>query len=324
MRAVHGARPYWFEVFTLLNIAALELALRRIGMSALPMLLRATYVLGAPLVAELAVGILIRYAISPAYRAVIRERAWWLDTARLLVFSVLLTNTYGTLKLMIPLLHPRLFDQQLWNADRVLLFGASPNLFFLNLFSNPFALRTIDWTYANVFVASILVAPAFFLSAPERDVRIPFMNANTTMWLAGAWLYLALPTLGPAYRFPDVWLPLASWLPQTQLLQRRLMTNYQNVLHLAQQPRPVSILLGIAAFPSMHVAFETLAFLHVRKVLFSGKIGYGIAFILIFIGSVVTGWHYLIDSLAGIVLAVACNAAFQWLPERFRRHATAD
>ena len=28
--------------------------------------------------------------------------------------------------------------------------------------------------------------------------------------------------------------------------------------------------------------------------------------VIIFLGSVVTGWHYLIDSLAGLALAAAC------------------
>jgi len=324
MRAVHAARPYWFEIFTIANLLAIGIVLHRLGISIVTTLPVTLLTIVPSFVAQLAVGVLIRIAVSRQSRAAFRDGGWIIDSIRLIVFGALWTHAYCWIKLTIPLLHPRLFDAELWNADRALFFGVSPNLLFVNLFSNPAAMRAIDWSYANVFVGSIFVAGAFFLSAPDRALRIRFMNANTTMWLIGAWLYVALPSLGPAYRFPDIWLPLAAWLPQTQLLQRRLMTNYQIVLQYAQRPRPVSILLGIAAFPSLHVAFEMLVLLQIRRVWRIGKILFAVAFVLIFVGSVVTGWHYLIDALAGVLLAVACHAAFQRPLPRFLRHAAPD
>src|SRR5581483_7640859 len=255
----------------------------------------------------------IQTAIGVAIRAIwrrreslsaIRSRQWLTDTARILVFSALFVHTYGWIKLTIPLVHPRLFDQALWNIDRALFFGHSPNIFFLDLFGP--LLRFFDWSYANVFIASINIASIIFLSAPQQRLRIGFMNSNTLMWLTGAWLYVLVPSLGPAYRFPEVWLPLSAARANTQQLQRILMTNYQHVLHM----RTANFLLGVAAFPSLHVAFEVLAWLWMRRV---SRIASGVfaAFvILIFLGSVITGWHYLIDSIAGVALAVICYAAF--------------
>jgi hypothetical protein len=210
----------------------------------------------------------------------------------------------------VPLLHHRLYDETFWNIDRTLFFGFSPNVFFLDLFSHPLALRAVDWTYANVFLASLFIGGAVVFSSPDPKLRIGFVNANATMWLIGSWLYLAFPTLGPAYRFPEVWLPLAQSLPQTQFLQRLLMTNYQNFLHIAERPAPVSLLLGIGAFPSLHTAYEFLLFLWLRGVSRWARLLFAVFTLTIFIGSIVTGWHYMVDAVAGVVLAGGCYWIF--------------
>jgi hypothetical protein len=149
----------------------------------------------------------------------------------------------------------------------------------------------------------------FFLSAPGRRLRIAFTTGNTMLWLIGAWLYMLVPSVGPAYRFPDVWLPLATSLPLTQHFQALLMRNYQAVLRLAEGVSgagEVRLVFGIGAFPSLHVAFQTYAFLWMRRVWIYGQIVFGVFMLLILIGSVVTGWHYLIDGLAGIAMAALC------------------
>ena len=60
----------------------------------------------------------------------------------------------------------------------------------------------------------------------------------------------------------------------------------------------LDIMLGVAAFPSMHVAFQTFVALWVRR--FSPRVSLFFFLLLTatFLGSIVTGWHYLIDSLA--------------------------
>ena len=75
-------------------------------------------------------------------------------------------------------------------------------------------------------------------------------------------------------------------------------------------PRPVHILFGVAAFPSLHVAFQTLVFLWMRRVWRAGQIIFGVFVVAILIGSLVTGWHYLIDGIAGIALAALCYWIF--------------
>jgi hypothetical protein len=160
-----------------------------------------------------------------------------------------------------------------------------------------------------VFILSMNVAYSFILSAPSRRVRVAFSDSNALLWLIGAWIYVVIPTLGPAYRFHDLWRPYAALMPETQYLQRLLLENYNLVISRARHvSRAVDVLLGIAAFPSLHVAFETFVLLWLRRLWRYGEVIFGICTILIFIGSVVTGWHYLIDSIAGIALAVLSYA----------------
>lgn len=310
-------RPYFFEIFTIANFVAIDLALLRITHAPLTTLAASMLSLLLLFLLQTAVGVVIRAAWRGRdYLAAIRTGEWLGDTARLVVFSALSVHTYGWIKLTIPLLHPHLFDQGLWDIDRALFFGHSPNILFLELFSS--MLGFFDWTYANVFVASINIASIVILSAPQRRLRIAFMNSNTLLWLAGAWLYVLVPSLGPAYRFPEVWLPLSAMLAHTQGLQRILMTNYQHVLRFHEG----NILFGIAAFPSLHVAFEVLAWSWMRRISRVMAVAFAAFVIVIFLGSVITGWHYLIDSLAGVGLAAICYFAVA-IPERRKTFSVA-
>ncbi len=314
-------RPYFFELFTIANFLVLDLVLRRVGFSAFQ-LLGSSFAIFAPgLAIQAAIGLGARWFLT---RRRINTRDVT-DIGRIVFFSVLWCHIYGWLKVAVPALNHRLYDQFFWNLDRALFFGLSPNVFFLELFSNPIALRAVDWSYANVFLSSIFIGGAFFLSHPDPDVRANFVNTNATVWVIGGWLYVALPAFDPCYRFPEIWLPMAKYLSETQYLQRLLMTNYQHFMQLQSgKPAEVSLLLGLSAWPSLHVAYSFLVYLWMRGISRIGKIVFGIFTIIIFVGSIVTGWHYLADSLAGLVLAALVYAAFRWLPARFRRHAETD
>jgi hypothetical protein len=250
----------------------------------------------------------------------IARREWWLDTLRIVLFGSVTIVGYGWIKLVVPLYHPRLLDEQLWQLDRILFFGLSPAELALHLFDAPRFLRLIDWSYASIFYASTVIAFGYFASEPSRRLRIAFANGNTLLWIAGAWLYLLVPSLGPAYRFPDVWLAHAESLRTTQGLQAVLMRNYSNVLRAAAgEPHgPIGFVFGIAAFPSLHVAFQTFVFFWFRRLWTSGEVLFAIFALTIFIGSMVTGWHYLVDGIFGVAMAWICYRTF-WRRARLDR-----
>lgn len=318
-------RPYFFEIFAVANFIVIQALLWPMPAPLLT-LPRALWTVMLAFLVQAAIGVVIRALIArwrhdlPAYIAIIRSPGWIVDTLRLAIASALFIHAYGWIKLAIPLLHPRLFDQELWDLDAKLLAGHSPNEFFLALFSEPPMLRAIDWSYANIFFASLVIATLIFGSAPSRDVRVAFMNSNVVLWLAGAWLYVAVPSLGPAFAFPAVWQPLSALLDRTQTLQRLLMTNYHNLMLLAHGVRrPINLFFGVAAFPSLHVAFQMLLFLWTRRVWRAGQVIFGVFVVAILLGSMVTGWHYLIDGVAGIALACLCYWLFaiRFAPKTF-------
>jgi hypothetical protein len=321
VKADAGWRPYFFEIFTIANFLLLLFLLGGISTMPLRMLGAIVPSIAGLFLVQALIGIAIRLAIAARngtareLMATYRSKDWIIDTIRLALFSGLWMHTYAWIKLLMPLLHPHLFDQQLWDIDRAIFFGYSPNVLFVTIFSAPAVLRVIDWTYANVFFATLTIAGVYFASAPEKKLRIAFMNSTVLLWLIGAWLYVAVPSLGPAYRFPDVWLPLSHLLDRTQTFQRLLMSNYNAVLaQLRGEQRPFNTFFGIAAFPSLHVGFQTLVFLWMRRLTRWGGIVFGIFTLFIVIGSVVTGWHYLIDGIAGAALAWLCYTAAQRVP----------
>jgi hypothetical protein len=320
-RRVH-ARPYFVEIFALANFLLILLLIWRAKWLVLSTLPKTLLYFGGTLLIYAALGVIIRCIVAAIrgnlrrYVARIRTSGWLTDLVRMVVFGSVVAHTYAWIKLVVPLVHGRSYDQMLWDLDQAMFFGFSPNVLFINLFGHPTVMQVIDWTYARIFFASMTVAFGFFLSEPSRRLRIAFNTGNSVMWCAGAWLYMLIPSIGPAYRFPDLWLPLSSVLPITQNTQRLLMSNYQNVLRLPSGGSgDVQLMLGVAAFPSLHVGFQTFSFLWMRRIWISGQVIFGIFVLAILIGSVVTGWHYLIDGIAGMLLA----ALSYWIPARMWR-----
>lgn len=311
-------RPYIFEIVLYLNTIWVFWT---VGEEAVPTLKQTVLDAGLkPLYATI-VAIAVRFFFAwrrghgRRYLQIITRPRWLIDTLRLLLAIVFLAETYGWIKLLVPVLHPVLYDAALYRIDQRLFFGMSPSVFFLQLFANTRVLPFIDVTYASFFIGGMLIAIGFFFSMPKRRLRVTFMTATTVMWLTGAWLYMIVPSLGPAYRFPDIWFPYVKGLPLTQWSQAMLMRNYEAVIRLARGggPQKISISYGIAAFPSMHVATQTQIAIWMRHSWRPGAILFTLAAFFVFIGSMITGWHYLIDGIAGVALAFGCYAVSQWI-----------
>jgi hypothetical protein len=318
-------RLLFVEVFALANLVAIAVLTRGREYGAVRPSWRWVVVMGMVLFGQAAAGIAVRLVIDlvrrrRAYLRRIRRPEWIIETLRIVVASAVVSFTYGWIKQVIPALHPGLFDQLLWDVDQTVFFGLAPTLFVLDLFGNHLVLRAIDWSYAFIFYASTMVAGAYFFSEPSRRIRLAFTNGNAVLWLVGGWLYLLVPSLGPAFRFPDLWLAYDQSLLRTQHLQTLLMKNYQNVLRAIRgEPHdPLNMVFSIAAFPSLHVAFQTYVFFWMRRLWTSGEVLFGVFAAAIFLGSMVTGWHYFIDSLAGLLLAYACFRIF-WGRARMSR-----
>ncbi|HUP64017.1 MAG TPA: phosphatase PAP2 family protein [Thermoanaerobaculia bacterium] len=254
------------------------------------------------------IGVNVLRGRALAYVRHVSRWTWWLESARLVLMGAFAMHIYTTLKIFLPFAGGENADERLWDIDYALLFGHSPTVLFLELFGNPNVLRAIDWSYENVFRTTMFTAMGAALSSPSQRLRVALVGAKSAMWITGAWLYYTFPSLGPAYRFSELWDPISAYMPRTRELLDALFSNFLIVI--GRRPGAVNMMLGIGAFPSLHVALHTLVVLWGRR--FSPGLGVmGLAAaIIIFVGSIVTGWHYLVDSLAGLVLGGVFYALF--------------
>jgi hypothetical protein len=229
---------------------------------------------------------------------------WWVLSARLWVGIVLTTHVYTWLKLCTPDLNPGTVDQALWALENRLFLGVSPNIVFLELFHHPWILSFVDWSYAKFFMAGLWGAIIFFPALPSTRLRVSAITGFALLWTTGGWLHVLIPALGPCYWFPGLWKPYAAWLHQTLHSQASLLENYQRLaLFRHGADFTVNPLWGVAAFPSMHNANQfLLAFWAWRLGRFTGWV-VALSAVAVFFGSVLTGWHYLVDSVAGVLMA---------------------
>src|SRR5438552_18883265 len=104
-------RPYFFEVFLVVNFFLIQILLWHITHAPLATLIKLFEILTPAFVIQMLIGLGIRLAIKRRdYVKVVRSREWLVDTTRLIVFSVLSVQTYGWVKLASPLLYTALFD----------------------------------------------------------------------------------------------------------------------------------------------------------------------------------------------------------------------
>lgn len=301
---VEGVLVYW-----LLHRAGLRLSVQ-------PMLLQSLLGILPPVAAGVVVHMIVSRLRSGDWsyiRSIFTPR--WFGFLLLLLASVAgVMFFYTGLKTFLPLLTVRETDQMLWDMDRVFFFGMSPNIFFVNLFDNSLLLRFIDFGYGYFFFTAVLLSFPIFFALRDERMRVSFVSANVMLWSVGAWLYFAAPSLGPAYRFHEVWDAVREQFPVSTYWQSRLIQNYELVLKIREEgvvSPGLNIYEGIGAFPSLHVGFQTLFALYLgrlsRRLSFFGWL----LVALTFLGSVLTGWHYLIDSIAGVLLAAACFIVFE-------------
>ena len=242
----------------------------------------------------------------------LRTREWWILLIRIWLGIILSMHIYVWLKLYVPFLSGRTFDQAIWEAESALLGGYSPNIFLLELFRTPWVLRAVDWAYPELFLLGLYASLLIFPAVPASRLRVACVNAFILLWTAGGWLHVLLPALGPCYWFPSVWKPYTDWLPRSLFMQGELLNNYK-ALTLFRQAAGLQVHpeYGIAAFPSMHNASQfLLAFWACRFNRYAGFFVLVTAAV-IFIGSVVTGWHYITDSVAGAGMAAGCYFLFK-------------
>lgn len=313
MSPISRFRPRPFELLALLAVVTTGTVLHLSGFRLQPATaLHSLSKNGPTLAATFAVGVVLNvlYRLRPsgaarAYLREIRTRDWLLDTVRIWVACVLLSYSYTWLKALIPLVNGRLWDVELTWFDQVFHLGISPNRFLVALFEGTPVLAFIDWTYF-LWLPFVLVLFGFFTTFPDRRTRAQFAFSHVALWTLGAWIYVAMPALGPALAFPDDWRSVHASMPKNSGGQVLLLHNYQTVLEArrtGQLGRGFNPGYGVAAMPSLHVGVDWLLLLWCLR---RARPLAGLllaAVVVTVLGSIATGWHYAVDAWVGIAIA---------------------
>jgi hypothetical protein len=309
-------RPYPFELWTLGGAVLTILFLRWRGLDygwntiahTLPALL-------AGLPRLLAIGLVLQLVATRFggerlgdYLRGIATWRWALLWLRLWTMVAVQIYAYMWLKVSIPLVHARLWDVELWRLDRWLHFGLSPSVFAIELVAGTPLARVVDVVY-GLWIPSIPLVFAYVFCGRRDGARRNLALASAVLWTLGAWIYLALPALGPCYASPDVVASVRAEMPTAAATQRALWHHYLGMVQSrGSQPDHFSPMLGVAALPSLHVGAYVLFALWSRRHARRWFVPWTIASAAIFFGSLATGWHYAVDGYAGALLAWAAVA----------------
>ena len=229
-----------------------------------------------------------------------------LDLARLVVAMTLVTWSYSWLKVFVPHLNGWITDPLLAVLDFRIHFGINPNRFLIELFPSPVLWRFLDVTYAQ-FLLTMGVAFAWFGSALSRRDRARFAAGFALLWIVGAWIYVAAPSLGPCYVFPEDYAAVRPEMPLQAQTQRLLLVQYDAVTKGSATLGTIGLnaAFGIGAMPSLHVAGQAFVAFFARRRNPRLAFLFGLLSALTFAGSLISGWHYAVDGYAGILLAFA-------------------
>jgi membrane-associated phospholipid phosphatase len=272
----------------------------------------------------------MRWPSRSAMAAVRRER-WTPGRAGVVAIAIVSFYAsylaYRNLKSVVPLLRPGdLFDAQLADIDRAMFLGNDPAALLHGLFGTGASAHVISALYIAFIVFLPLSLGVALVFAERLKASLFYAAALGLNWIIGAATYFMLPALGPIYFYPH-WF---SDLPYTETtyLQDLLMSDRIAFLADPASGTPQAI----AAFVSLHISISFTALLaaylfdagrRLKQALWTW-IG------ITAVATVYLGWHYFIDDIAGLLVAVAALVLARLITgydpraERAERAAGAD
>jgi len=240
-------------------------------------------------------------------RAVLRRHFGWrtlLRAFRWLVALEIVMTVYTSIKQAIPLIHGSTFDQELLFLERLIHLGVLPAWVLARMPSpawwNCWWTWILDQVYYLWFPVKMFVIP-YFLTHGDRRKRNHFLAAYLGVWILGVCVGLSAPSAGPCYVEPAGF--PADGMAYCRVTQDHLAENAARLTRISPFGNGgLTFGLGIMAMPSLHI---TICILYVFFFWGEGHVvrWASILFaLLIFTGSLASGWHYAIDGYAGLLI----------------------
>ena len=274
------------------------------------------------LVLLIAFGALYRLGVLVRTRSDARplpDIARWLSTQFLAedrpgnIFHTLVALTplmisFAALKNDIPLIHPFSWDKTFMQWDLVLGFGTLPWKILQPVLGYPLITAALNGVYDLWFAImfGFLFWQAF--SARGSVLRMQFLLAFALEWFFGGNILAAVfSSAGPCFYghlfTPNPYVAQMRYLHQANLVWPIWSVKIQDLLWQSYATGS-GVVSGISAMPSMHVMSSTIMAILAMRI--NKWLGAGLTLFttLIVIGSVALGWHYAVDAIAGILLAI--------------------
>ncbi len=262
------------------------------------------------------VGIVVALVLARLYHGW-RQVSWSqiLSTA-LLAFTgiALFMVAFGSFKATLGMVWPFYADDIFAEMDRWMLFGQEAWVIAHQLIPELGA-KWIDLIYGRMWISLVFLFPFFLFLFDKDKVRIAryILLYFAAFFLVGNILALVFLSVGPVYYDTYYGANLYANLPAAldkSGVSASFIGNVQSILGEALFANDSKLGSDVAAFPSVHVS--TIMVVALYAVERSRVLGFAMAILVaaILFLSVYTGYHWLVDGLASILIMIAVNA---WL-----------
>jgi len=334
MRRTLGALrawPYTFAVVLSLTVGITAIvASRQLGIGLkdpegflgpayvrLPLIGLSFFVVGVALMAAWRAWVKQHMTFSEAVRDMLRNEWSWGRVGNiatgLIAFYVCYVS-YRNLKSYLPELRTRdgqqiLYDSDMLKFDHWLMFGHNPGPMLHDLLGTNVAAQILAASY--LFYLPLIPLTLGALLVWNRDVSLGawYATALSLNWILGTISYYLIPTLGPGFAQPSMFVDLPENPAST--LQNAL---FRGGTQFKEDPGGDHI-YGIAGFASLHVSVVVTACLFFERTgqkLVVRICAWGFLCTTV-LATIYFGWHYIADDVAGALIGWLAVAIGAWV-----------
>ncbi len=199
-------------------------------------------------------------------------------------------------------------DDDLLVWDRAIFLGHSPWTMLHTLFGESYAAEGLAVIYRSFTYVIVLGLVGSLALIPRVSRAYVFLCSATWAWILGTFCYYLLPSLGPYASTPEDF----AGLRHTPITDTQAEYLVERAAFLAD-PSAADSFVSLGAFASLHVGFTTLVFLMARHYGLR-RLSHVLAVYLaaVIVSTVYFGWHYVLDDVAGVLLALTAVRLGRW------------
>jgi hypothetical protein len=264
--------------------------------------------LGALLLDLLPLTIYNSWRQPRAIPSVVRERLrthwtkerWTLVSLGIVCFYVVYV-TYRNIKSYLPFVIHTKYDRELHLLDHALLFGHDPATLLHTVLGTGVAAHVLSYVYLWFLPMVPLVVTAWVVWVRNLSYGYWFVTSQCIAWVLGTISYYALPTLGPGFRYVQLYYPELPSTPSGKLMASLADTRHQVITGSVE-----SAVQSVAGFASLHCGITMLVALMVQYTIRIKwlRIAVWVNFGITAVATLYFGWHYIADDVAGVLIAL--------------------